>query len=201
MNEVEEYEFKEAWTKRFEDDPLGALEGVHAMLQPDDPENQAFMLRLVKRFFSVANAEAKARDGKSIFEIVLPPNAKRLRRAAKLGYNEPGSFWRQWPYCLASLEGGGWLPLGRQYKPIGQPQVGFYNYEAYAGQGWHFDCDPRKNSDVRYDGSGHSYLYREGEMYRLRDFENYLGRLGRLLGATGDNGLVYMMRLLRSLPD
>lgn len=55
-------------------------------------------------------------------------------------------FGRHWPHCFQQLtcDPGLWLPLGRQYKPLGQEQFdgGFYRYDDFASIAWRFTCDP-----------------------------------------------------------
>jgi hypothetical protein len=187
MTEVEEIEFRDAWTKRFEDDPLGALKSIGDMLDPKD------MLGLL-------NAASLAARVVSIYERLLPACARLVKYKGGFGANNPGSFFREWPYCFVRLQDGSWLPLNRQYKPIGYCQDEHYVYEKHANEAWQFTCDPLELDGVWPEKPGAPYLYREGDMNTVKDYEDYLRRLGRLIAATGDNGLVYMLRLLRTVP-
>jgi hypothetical protein len=92
-------------------------------------------------------------------------------------------FDRCWPYCFVRLNAGGWLPLGRQYKPVGYDQSGYYDYDAYAHLAWRFD--PIELSGGWAKISDHLYLYR-GSMFGAAAFRDYFARLGRLIAVTDD---------------
>jgi hypothetical protein len=163
------------------------------------------------------NADARERVVALIpqaIELAFPQAAKRLKRAKHTSLEtgsracnlSDGLFYRHWPYCLTELRAEGhqnvWLPLGRQYKPISCKQDGFYDYEQYAHLAWQFTCDPRQlEGGWRVNRGDRIYLYKDGETDRVRDFEVYLRRVGRLIAAgTGENAMIYAGRLLSTLP-
>jgi hypothetical protein len=147
-------------------------------------------------------------------EISFPRVAKRLMRAKDISLEtgsrerriSDGVFYRHWPFCLMKLHADGcenlWLPLGREYKPLGCEQDGYYDYERYGHLAWQFTCDPREvEGGWRMIQDDRVFLYRDHEMGRLRDHEDYLRCVGRLIAAgTGENAIIYAGRLLSNLP-
>jgi hypothetical protein len=120
--------------------------------------------------------------------------------AAARGIDVPGSFARNWPYCFTPLQDGRWLPLSRGCKPLGCPW-GIYDYEDFAERAWQFPCNPREiPGDVWETLGWQPYLYIDGKLRTIAGYRLYTMRLARVLAATGDNGLVYLLRLLRGLP-
>jgi hypothetical protein len=149
-----------------------------------------------------ANAQTEAETGKSLLETALPRLAKRVQKSRKGGKNwhdTPMHIW--WPYCIRRLENGSYLPLGRNYEPLGHCEEGrVYDYEQFASQAWTFTCDPLKLDGVWCPHAGAPYLYSGERLHSLREFEDYLTRFGRLLTATGEHAPFYLAPMLRSLP-
>ncbi len=145
-----------------------------------------------KMALAEASARSEGETGRSLWERALVQFAQRERFRRM-----DDDFRCRFPYCFHPLGGGLWLPLGRQYKPAGHPQAGFYSYEDHAVEAWAFRSDPIKLAGVWRIVERQPYLYREFEMRRPADFEDYFARLGRLVAATGDNAITYSARLLR----
>jgi hypothetical protein len=155
-------------------------------------------------------------------EIAFPQVATRLMRVKCRSF-ETGSrvcgfgglFYTHWPYCVRKLETDGrqnlWLPLGREYAPIGyDPQRDNDNercphlswYEQFGHLAWQFTCDPREIEGGCHVIQGDTiYLYKDGETHRVRGLEDDLRRVGRLIAAgTGENAVVYAGLQLSTLP-
>jgi hypothetical protein len=141
-----------------------------------------------------ANAQHHAETGASVFEAALPRLATRLMRTKR----EPcysGALWVHWPYCFHPIQAGGrehvWLPLNREYAPLGARRAESIDYEAHAGRAWWFETDPREITGAWRKIGRQPYVYIEHEMVSIGAFEAYLARVGRLLAATGENVAVY----------
>jgi hypothetical protein len=95
----------------------------------------------------------------------------------------------------------GWLPLGRQYKPLGCDQNGYYHYELFDRLAWQFTYDPREiEGGSRVIQGDWVYLYKDGKTGRVADLQNYLERVVRLIAAgAGENAIIYAGRLLGTL--
>lgn len=147
-------------------------------------------------------------DIETAFREVAKPlkllEAKR-RRDEDYGYEVLRTYW---PFRLTKLKADGrdnlWLPVGRKDKPLGCEQragAGFYDYEQCAPLAWQFTCDPREIVVGGRMQGDDIFLYRDGVTESLRDLEDYLGRVGRLIAeGTGENASIYAGHLLSTLP-
>jgi hypothetical protein len=149
------------------------------------------------------DALARFEGEKSFYEVCLPQLAKRIKRTRRL--DDHDCFYDAWLYCFTQLKAGShanlWLPLNRHYKPLGKPYGEAFNYEDFAAQAWQFPFDPRNIADVWRLTGYQPYLYRAGKTpCSVKEFEDYLARLGKLLAATGNRAPGYLACLLRSLP-
>ena len=84
------------------------------------------------------------------------------------------------PYAFRKLEGEGhvYLPLNRQYKPLGQRSDDHVDYAAYRAQAVVFARDPKTFKDVWSNVEGDTlWLYDDGNETRT----TYFDRLGRLM--------------------
>jgi hypothetical protein len=144
---------------------------------------------------AIRGVEAKL--GMSIYEYAgkdakFPTKGKRAAR-----------FRTNMPYCFIQLDGGGWLPLNRFYRPLGQVPNGGVGYEGCADRGdkpapissrpgesggyegyahlaVHFPTDPRTVSGVwRSQTETQLWLYNDDPAVRRTYFE----RFARLLAA------------------
>lgn len=100
----------------------------------------------------------------------------------KIAYST--TWFRYWmPYCFQKLEVKGrkhvYLPLNRNYKPLGITSRDHVNYAKYLDQAIVFGSDPKKFSGIwNGDISGDKlWLYEDATPTRLDYFE----RLGKLL--------------------
>jgi hypothetical protein len=80
-----------------------------------------------------------------------------------------GNFWRiALPYCFEKLESSAyphvWLPLNRNYKPLGMLSRDYVNYDDYITQALVFSRDPSAFKDVWNGSIGPTccYLYDDG---------------------------------------
>ena len=109
-------------------------------------------------------------------------------------------FRTKMPYCFKLLDGGGWLPLNRFYRPLGGLPNGCFSetyadrgdmpapipgegggyYEDYAHLAVHFPKDPRTVDGVwRSQSNGTLWLYNDDPAVRRTYFKRY----ARLLAA------------------
>jgi len=95
-------------------------------------------------------------------------------------------WFRYWmPYCYHRLEHRGrkhvWLPLNRNYKPLGITSRDHIDYDDYIDQAAAFASDPATWRGVWVDRqsaeSGKLYLYTDGPRYRV----DYFSRLARVM--------------------
>jgi hypothetical protein len=109
-----------------------------------------------------------------------------FKRERKLLAEKPWLYFgRCWPYTVQPMRGDPalWLPLGREYKPLGQDQFGgeSHRYEDFASIAWRFsNCDPLAIEGVWPRTPG--YLYNDG----LDSRRGYFERLGRLISNADD---------------
>jgi hypothetical protein len=143
----------------------------------------------------------EAHLGKSIWEHGLPLFAKRVRQERRKGrtwHDTP--FHVHFPYCFRPVGDGLYLPVGREYGPVGHPQDHSHSdYAAYAPEAWSFSCDPYALEGVWLAMPLGKYLYDGHFLHTVKEFEDYLRRLGRLIAAS-DHPMLYASRLLRTLP-
>ena len=87
------------------------------------------------------------------------------------------------PYCFQHLETRGrkfiYLPLNRNYKPLGQTSDKWVNYGKYIDQAVIFGSDPASFKNIWYSNNDAKqfYLYSDSSISRREYFE----RLGRLM--------------------
>ncbi len=88
------------------------------------------------------------------------------------------------PYCFQKLEVPKlrhvWLPLNRNYKPLGHQGHERVRYEDYLAQAVRFRTDPQGFSKIWWDTTADSerlWLYDDGAKSR----DSYFERLGRLM--------------------
>jgi hypothetical protein len=109
-------------------------------------------------------------------------------------------FGRNWPYCFRYLlRHDAWLPLGREYQPLGEMQWGVtvgVHYDDFAHAAWRFVVDPHTLGIWRKAYPSTLYLYNDDPASR----RDYFARVGRLIAAT-DDPIKYARRLTgRDLP-
>ena len=83
---------------------------------------------------------------------------------------------RDIPYCYVRLQNGSWLPLDRNYKPIGVSIRTWVNYEDFAHQAVRFDCDPHTLGDGVRETEDTVWLYSDD----LRTHQTYHQRRANL---------------------
>jgi hypothetical protein len=145
----------------------------------------------------IMDAEAATDRETAIWEGVMVEFAKRERiktspfqytgnRPPKLLRKPWLDFGRNWPYCFARTAGGSWIPLGRQYKPLGAEQFGggSFKYNEFAHTAWRFIDDPTTfGEDVWTRVTGDRlWLYSDDPASR----RDYFARVGRLVALTDD---------------
>lgn len=144
------------------------------------------------------NAEAAADHQAAIWEGVMVEFAKRERiktspfqytgnRPPKLLQKPWLDFGRNWPYAFVYLYSGLWLPLGRNYKPLGEPQWpgARYDYDAFSHLAWEFagERNPRTFEGIWTAQSDDMlWLYNDDALSR----RDYFARVGRLIALTDD---------------
>ena len=133
-----------------------------------------------------------------VHNAVNKPVNSIIRRLQKRG----ARFRTNMPYCFKLLDGGGWLPLNRFYRPLGGLPNGCFSetyadrgdmpapissrpregggYEGYAHLAVHFPIDPRTVSGVWHGRSdGTLWLYNDDPAVR----RTYFKRFARLVAA------------------
>lgn len=113
-----------------------------------------------------------------------------LSEKARDGLTEQGHWFRFWmPYVLQQIDVPGgkyiYLPLNRNYKPLGVVHNKHVAYEDYAGQAVRFSTDPGKFKDIWWQPSWATaadtdrfWLYNDG----LASRADYFARFERLMG-------------------
>ena len=103
-------------------------------------------------------------------------------RAGRLTHDD--QWFRYWmPYCFQKLEVGGrkhvYLPLNRDYKPLGITSKDFVSYDDYLKQAVVFSADPHTFDGIwnKKDNKEKLYMYEDAYSTRV----NYFARLERLL--------------------
>jgi hypothetical protein len=128
----------------------------------------------VQQVIRMAVAAAEEQLGTSIHEhaaLKLKPAGLKLNRRSRLNAI----------YCFRLLEGGGWLPLNRFYRPLG---IGAWDhwggYEAYSDRAVHFPSDPRKVDGIWCGQNEHTlWLFSDDPKSLL----SYYVRFARLAAA------------------
>ncbi|MBI4923008.1 MAG: hypothetical protein HY834_14785 [Devosia nanyangense] len=121
--------------------------------------------------------------------------------------HNPGLPGLQLPYCLVKLDSPRhiWLPLNRQYKPLGVTSREWVDYDEFVSRAVAFASDPRKWHDVflpHDPGASILYLHRDGQ-----PASEYFARLTRLLWyrqrSIGEFDIFQFQRarVLRATPD
>jgi hypothetical protein len=110
-----------------------------------------------------------------------------MRRQQANDLTLKGHWFRIWmPYCFVELKLEGkkkvYLPLNRNYKPLGISFRNHVNYEKFRNQAVIFKSDPTTFKDIWYDFNGepndvHLWLYEDAYTSRVDYFE----RLERLV--------------------
>jgi hypothetical protein len=168
--------------RAIERDPVGFMFAVWDAENAEDAETaeaaEAFGAEFWER--AIVDFAAHERIKPEPFRYSSCDHPSKLKRKPWL------DFGRNWPYCFTHLRGHDvWLPLGRNYKPLGQKQWpgGFYDYNTFAHTAWRFLDDPRALDGVWTQvGDYQLWLYNDGRASR----RDYFRRVGRLLAATVD---------------
>lgn len=102
-----------------------------------------------------------------------------MKADAAYKLTDMGAWFRYWmPYTFQELSGGVYLPLNRDYKPLGLIQRDHVEYEDFAvTHGVKFARDPRTFTDVWWDAGEPLFLYSDNPRSR----EDYFIRLDRLM--------------------
>jgi hypothetical protein len=135
-----------------------------------------------------ACADPRAKIGAIVIEAIRVLEAKlgmsiwehKAQRDTPAGLNlkRPNAS-RNAIYCFRLIGCGRWLPLNRQYRPLG---IGAWDdwrgdYEAYADRAVHFPIDPHALDAVWCSDHGHSlYLY-NGNPASLKSYYLRFARL------------------------
>lgn len=101
-------------------------------------------------------------------------------RQAKAGDIALQDRWFRYhmPYALQRLDDKTWLPLNRNYKPLGYLLKAHVEYADYRAQAMRFVTDPRTFKDIWTAANDDIlFMYNDGPESR----EDYFDRLGRLL--------------------
>ena len=103
--------------------------------------------------------------------------------ARKLAFK--GHWFRIWmPYCFEELSAGKktvWMPLNRNYKPLGHSGGEYVDYENFIAQAIQFSRDPRTFKGIWIDApmpnSTQLWLYEDASSSRI----DYFARLEKLV--------------------
>jgi hypothetical protein len=164
-------------------DPLGVMFSV---MDAETAEENARVAQWARAFAEFAKAERIDSSTSFKYAKLSGAHPHEFKRERKLLAERPWlDFGRCWPYTVQPMRGDPvlWLPLGREYKPLGQDQFGgkSYRYQEPASIAWRFsNCDPLAIEGVWPRTPG--YLYNDG----LDSRRGYFERLGRLISYADD---------------
>ncbi len=91
------------------------------------------------------------------------------------------------PYCLQQRKDKRWVPVNRNYKPLGQPDLAWSDYDALPVESCIARITPAQAKRLSYDGSSHNrgaiYLYNDGCIPEdgKESMDAYLARLAVLM--------------------
>ncbi len=179
----------EAIKKALLNDPVGFMFAV------EDAENAEDAVELWERAIVDFAARERVKTQHFMYASICSRPAAHEREWDRLNAKPWLDFGRNWPYCFRYLpRHDAWLPLGREYQPLGEMQWGatvHARYDDFAHAAWRFVVDPRTLGIWRQAHPDTLYLYNDDPASR----RDYFARVDRLIAAT-DDPIKYARRLM-----